>query len=59
MEFTKEYLQSKRDGFLQAAERCKLDSIANAAGADAIDELIRELEAEVESPSPAPEIERE
>ena len=56
MELTKEYLLKKKNEYLRAAERCKLDSIANAGAADAIDELLKE-------PGPitpaSPDIERE
>ena len=34
MEFTKEYLVKKRTEYLNTAEKCKLDSIANAGAAD-------------------------
>ena len=57
MEFTKEYLLKKKNEYLRAAERCKLDSIANAGAADAIDNLIKEME-QPEATPPAP-IERE
>lgn len=57
MEFTKEYLVKKRTEYLNTAEKCKLDSIANAGAADAIDNLIKEMEQPEASP-PAP-IERE
>ncbi len=57
MEFTKEYLVKKRTEYLNTAEKCKLDSIANAGAADAIDNLIKEME-QPEATPPAP-IERE
>ena len=57
MEFTKEYLVKKRTEYLNTAEQCKLDSIANAGAADAIDNLIKEME-QPEATPPAP-IERE
>ena len=54
---TKETLLARKAEYLQAAERSKLDSIANAGAADAIDALIKELEqSEVKaqtSPMPA------
>ena len=54
---TKEALLARKAEYLQAAEKCKLDSIANAGAADAIDELIKEME-KPEATPPAP-IERE
>ena len=43
---TKEMLLAKKQGYLQQAEQHKLDSIANAGAADAMDELIKELDKE-------------
>ena len=59
MEFNKEQLLAKKQGYLQAAERCKLDSIANAGAADAITELIKEIEAAETVKSPPSSVERE
>ena len=57
MELTKEYLLKKKQDYLNAAEKFRLDSIANAGAADSMDELIKEMEA---GPvTPAPSIERE
>ena len=46
MELTKELLQTKKDSYLKVAEQHKLDSIANAGAADAINDLLNELEKE-------------
>ena len=43
MEITKELLQAKKDSYLKVAEQHKLDSIANAGAADAVDDLLKEL----------------
>jgi hypothetical protein len=42
-EITKEILLKKKAEYLQVAEQAKLDSIANAGAADAMDELIKEF----------------
>ena len=57
MEFTKETLSKKKQEYLDAAERHKMDSIANAGAADAIDLLIKEMEEGAATPPPS--IERE
>ena len=44
MELTKEILLKKKAEYLQAAEQNKLNSIANAGAADAIDDLLKELD---------------
>lgn len=44
MEITKEYLQKKRAEYLATAEQSKLNSIANAGAADAIDAIIAEMD---------------
>ena len=46
MELTKEILLAKKASYLQVAEQHKLDSIANAGAADAVDDLLKELEKE-------------
>ena len=47
---TKETLLAKKQGYLQQAEQHKFDSIANAGAADAMDELIKELDKEQDVP---------
>ena len=59
MEFTKETLLKKKQEYLNAAERSKLDSIANAGAADAIENLIKEIEAAETVKSPPSSVERE
>lgn len=46
MELTKEMLLAKKENYLRVAEQSKLNSIANAGAADAIDDLLKELEKE-------------
>ena len=53
MEITKEFLIQKKTEYLKAAEQAKLDSIANAGAADAIQELLNKLEAGPATPPPA------
>ena len=44
MELTKELLLAKKENYLKVAEQAKLNSIANAGAADAIDDLLKELD---------------
>ena len=53
MEITKELLLAKKDNYLKAAEQAKLNSIANAGAADAIDDLIKEMEKGADTPPPS------
>ena len=43
---TKEFLLQKKTEYLQAAEQNKLNAIANAGAADAIDAVIAEMDKE-------------